>query len=361
MRRPAAKILLLCFASLLGAAVAPDASRAVRRQDAARSVPGQDTDERGRWQNGVTEAWWHDPEQFSEEAMAAARARWRQIGEENLAARSHAWAGDYFVGGDTHGTYMRWSPRAGFVIVSVNKCAATVMGVAHGDVAPAPTFVEFRPVFRRRFSHGAHGGTHGGDAALEAMKYLPVRWRGERLMIDEKDIGGFADYVAGLGDYNGLLAFPLDVNHFMHSLGPDEPRAAPRPLVPPGYEQFLKRPVEAVITSVGRRELATDYSCEFSSDIMSFRDHHESASLTFVTVSAGSEHGLKPGVFLRVSNPDKGENVRLTQVGKLSSTGVIVRDIDERGRETFYDHDAERESVYPKVRAGWKLTTAPSR
>lgn len=360
MRRPAARILLLCFASLLGAGAA-DAARAARRQDAARGVPGQDIDAQGRWENGVTEAWRHDPEQFSEEAMAATRALWRQIGEENAGPKSHPFAGDYFVGGETHGTYMRWSPRAGFVVVSVNKCAALVTGVAHGDVAAAPTFVEFRPVFRRHFSHGAHGHPHGGDLALDAVKYLPVRWRGERLMIDEKDIGDFGDYAAGLGDYNGLLAFPLEVSHFMHSLGPDEPHAAPTPLVPPGYEQLLKRPVEAVITSVGRRKLAADYSCKFSSDIMRFSDHHERASLTFVTVAAGSEHGLKPGAFLRVSNPDKGENVRLTQVGKLSSTGVIVRDIDERGKETFYDHDAERESVYPKVRAGWELTTAPRR
>lgn len=353
--------IALCAALLVWATATTAATVA---RGARPQTPGADVDEHGRWINGVTESWWHDPEQFSAGEVAAARALWRRIGAENGGAKSHAWAGDYFVGGETHGTYMRWSPRAGFVIVGVDKCRATVMGLAYGGVALAGGAVEFRPELRRHFGHDGHelkARDHGGAHA--AMKYLPVAWRGERLMIGEGEIGDFGDYAAGLGDYNGLLVSPFpDLSHFFHRLGPDAGVAAGEtPRVPPGYERFIKRPVEAAITSVGRRRVATDYSVEFTSDIMSFSLPYERASLTTVTVNVGAEHGVKPGTFLRIARPDHGEFVRLTRVGPRSSVGVLARDLDERGRETFYDHDIGGERSYPKVAPGWRLTTEPPR
>src|SRR5689334_621776 len=80
-------------------------------------------DEDGRWVNGVTESWWLG-DGIAETDAAAAAARWKEIGDELARDGAEGSAGDYFVGGETAGTYMRWSPRAGFVIAAVNKCEA---------------------------------------------------------------------------------------------------------------------------------------------------------------------------------------------------------------------------------------------
>jgi hypothetical protein len=84
---------------------------------------------------------------------------------------------------------------------------------------------------------------------------------------------------------------------------------------------------------------------------------YERASLTYVTLNAGSEQGVKDGMVFHVSSPDEGDSVHVVRAGRRSSTAVIVRDVDERGRETYYDREL-RERRRAKVAPGWRLTTS---
>ena len=125
------------------------------------------------------------------------------------------------------------------------------------------------------------------------------------------------------------------------------------PVVPPGYERFLKKPIEARITSVGRRDLRSDYTVKGEHTEQTFAQ----ASVTQVTINAGAERGVKDGMFFRVTRPDDGDVVFVLRAGPRTSTAVVVRMVDESGAETYFDSET-REKHRPKVTRGWRLTTS---
>ncbi|HEX5709254.1 MAG TPA: hypothetical protein VFX96_18265 [Pyrinomonadaceae bacterium] len=321
-------------------------------------------DPSGRWVNGVSEPWWFDAERHAKEDIEAAQRRWRLLGEELADAPRGGWAGDYFIGGETHGSYLRWSPRGGFVLFKVNKCAAQVDDFAFGTVDATPSLVRLLP---ERDMTPADAHAHGHHMS-GATSLLPVSLRGARLLVPEDEMAEFGDYVAGLGKFNQQQFIYYDSSYtYFHRMTDEDIDADARAsdavagtssaavIVPAGYERFLKRPVEGKITRVGRREVKNGYDYQTADGS---GEHHDGlASVTPVTVNVGTRHGAAAGMVLRA--PATGEEIKLTRAGAFSSTGVVVRSLDEHGRETFYDHAAERQSVYPRVAVGWRLTTSP--
>jgi hypothetical protein len=350
---------------------------------AAVTASSAQLDQWGYWENGVTESWWFSSNDFAKEDAVNAVALWKRIGETKPAAGGE-WVGDYFRGSDTHGTYIRWSPEGGFVIAGVNKCEARVVRLTYGKVHATPTVIHFFPEFVKTAAPHGHG--HRAPDSLAVMRFVPVEWGGERFLIREDEVGSFSDFVAGLGEYNFLLNSAPYLFHeseiasqFYTKLSAAKAEAASEgrqeenrertadetetageggrgeiepPVVPPGYEHFLKKPVEATVTAVGGRRVKRK---------LSFKDKfsevfYENVSLTDVTIDAGTEHGLKPGMFLLVREPDWGDRIRIVRAGKRTSTGYVIREVDDRRRETFTDGDAKR--PLPKVAVGWKLTTS---
>lgn len=329
---------------------------------ACAAPAGAQTYSDGRWHNGVTEAWWFAPE--TEPGAPGATARWEAVGEAARTTTGNAWAGDYFIGGSTHGTYLRWSPGGGFVIARVNKCAAQVMGLTHGRAEFTPSLVRFIPEFDVQV--GAHSHGHGATTRQPPaeLRFVPVEWDGRRLLVLEEEMDDFGDYLAGLGRYNDW-----DVYHFLGYTefftqfdGPEGgdggggPAASPkRPNVPPGYERFLKRPVEATVTAVGRSRVERDYTDEGANRSTTYQLAH----LTHVTVNVGTDHGVSAGMLLRVSEPDESGEVRVVSAGRQSSEGVVVYDLDDDdGSAAPTGQAGEREDPSP-VRVGWRLTTSP--
>ena len=363
---------------------------AVRAQQPPEALAQLDGE--GRWVNGVTESWWVG-DGITEADAAGAAARWKEVGDELARAGAAGSAGDYFRGGDTGGTYMRWSPNAGFVIADVSKCEARVRAVIHGRVRATPTLVEFVPEVyrvppRKRDGEEQQPATAKTPAVI---RYVPVEWRGERLLIEEGEMEGFGDYLAGLGEYNGRPDFLYDehtsfftrfevragaagasdsaapfnaddsaanVSGTDKDSGEDGSDArAPHtpPVVPPGYERFLKKPVEATVTAVGRRSLKRDYLVELPYN--SFQ--YNLGSFTRVTISAGTAQGVKDRTVFRVTEPDEGDTVIVLRAGENESEAIVVREVNERGGELFYENGSDREKRHSKVAAGWKLTTSP--
>ncbi len=339
-------------------------------------------DEDGRWVNGVTESWWPGEGITNADATSAA-ARWKEIGDELAREGSEGWAGDYFRGGETSGTYMRWSPRAGFVIAGVNKCEARVRVLVYGRVEATPTLVKFFPeVYKAAPRRGEDESRRQEKAATtpDVIRYVPVEWRGERMLVAEEEMEDFGDFLAGLGDYNGRAAFDYEVtNFFSRSEAHNRPdyseasgesgeaadsgastvsgEAVPYapPVVPPGYERFLKKPVEATVTAVGRVSFKSDYIVELP---YASSRQYDLASLTRVTISAGTAQGVKKRMVFRVTEPDEDDTVIVLRVREHDSDAVVIRDADERGREVYYDKET-REAMHSKVAAGWRLTTSP--
>lgn len=321
------------------------------------ATAGAQTEPYERWENGISEAWWFS-ETASKEEIKSMQSRWQLMAEENRDAAS-AWAGDYFVGGETHGSYLRLAPRGGFVLLKVNKCAAQVEDFSYGKASISATQIQLIPERMLR-PHDPNAHSHGSQHADQ--DFVPVTFRGDRLLIAKREMPDFGDYIAGLGRFNEhSFIYAFDFSPFFFRMREGERAAdaadtADAPVVPPGYERFLKRPITGRIVSVGGRTVRSGYEYKFPSG---GSEWYDLASVTRVTVNVGTTHGAEAGLQLKVVDSD--ETVKLTRVGKTSSTGIIIRSLDESRRETYYDHDAGREVVYPPVAAGRELTTTPFR
>lgn len=311
------------------------------------------TDEWGAWKNGIAEPWWLSSKTFTNQEAETAMARWKVIVPTDSQEVSQSWAGDYYSGGETHGTFVRWSP-AGFVIADVDRCQALVMGLTYGRVKTTGPLIQFTPEFSKSSKLHAHVSSVTREPSV--LSFILVRWRDRLFLIPQNRIQDFADYVAGLGDFNGLHGFNLE-DSFFYSRYAGKDAVANTPVLPQEYQRFLKKPITAKVTAIEGKKLQRNYSDEFTSKTLSFAAQYELASLTFVRVNVGSTRGAKKGMFFRLSEPDLGEIVRLIDVGQTSSRGVLVRSV-ENGKETYYDNDRQRELSYPRVVPGWKLTTA---
>jgi hypothetical protein len=321
-------------------------------------------DQWGYWNNGVTESWWFSAEEFTAEEAADAVARWNAIGADNGLQGASVWAGDYFSGGDTHGTYVRWSQKSGYLMAHVDKCQAKVMGLSYGRVEVMPARIAFYPDLDKviRKSH-VSSHLHSRNPPT-VIRYVPIKWRSKLFLVDESEMSDFGDYLVGLGKFNGREGFlDLEYERFLARATNktkdnrvDEHLAvsdSDQPIVPIGDEHFLKKPVEAAVTSVGKTRVARSYSYE---TLDGAAITHERVLLTFVSVNAGIDKGLKYGMFLRVVNSATGDSVRIVRVGRSSSTGVVIRDLPQEGEPTSEETEERPPS---KIKAGWQLTTSP--
>jgi hypothetical protein len=310
-------------------------------------------DQWGYWQNGVSEPWWFSTAEFTSEEAAKAVVRWNEIGAEKKNS-SHEWAGDYFRGSDVHGTFVRWSPEAGFVIADIDKCQAKVMRVTYGRVNATVTLIEFIPEFRKGSQH--HQTMHSETELLSTIRFVPVRWRGILHLVSPDEISDFGNLAAGLGNYNmgfnpaGWLAYD-----FYYKLNGEESAAAgDLPVVPAGYEQFVKKPIEATIESVGSRRVKRVPT-------VGGPPYYESHST--VVINAGGANGVKRRMIFRVRDSEGDDTVEIIRVRRTSSFGRIVRTLDDYSSETYYDWDTKTGKQFPKryppIAVGWRVTTAP--
>jgi len=176
-------------------------------------------------------------------------------------------------------------------------------------------------------------------------------------------MAGFGNYIAGLGNYNFSDFHYSFSTEFLTRFAPENTdqidKVKDRPsvvVVPDEYAHYLKQPIEATIVRVDRVQMRKTYSYQNLAETGA--THHTApVNLITVVVSAGKAQGLKRGMFLNVIDPRQNERVRILRVGRTSSTGVIVRDLDENYQEVPFDH--ETGDPYLKIVAGRKLTTSP--
>lgn len=290
------------------------------------------------WENGVTERWWVDLSKFSRQELDTAIERWKLIEMDNKNVRPHEWAGGYFTGSDTHGTYMRWSQQTGFVMAQVNKCAAQLMGLSYGRVTISPTSVDF--IFEHHKSSGSHGHTKSHIATPTTIRFVPIKWSYDQYLVQENEMAEFGDFVAGLGKYNQEFVWVDGLEFFARSTSEAKSNYEDLPQVPFSYKHFIKKPIDAEITVVGVPR---------QKRVRSYDDSWQYESHTRVSLNVGAAHGVKRGMYFRVLSSDQGESVKVIRVGQYSSEGIIVRWLDE---------DKQEYARYPKIQVGWQLSTS---
>jgi hypothetical protein len=310
-------------------------------------VPGTPAqlNEHGGWINGVTEPLWFASEGMSQAEIANVQSRWKMLQEENEAASArNEWAGDYYSGNGLHGGFLRWSHSGKFVLLHVNQCAAMVEGASYGQSEAHPSLIQFLPESNKH-APGAHG--HMTKLPL-LLKFIPVKWAGVHYLVLENKITAFGDSVAGLGVYNSISSIEEEEAISFVKMGDkSEGFSKTSPIVPPGYERFIKQPIDARITAVGSSYIKSERADEWYSDL-----------ITPVTINAGRAHGVKPRMEFYVIGSEAYDRFKVRRLGERSSQGVIIRSVRKRPGVSLNQWDDGAELVYAPITVGLQLSTS---
>jgi len=301
------------------------------------------TDQYGRWINGFTEPWMFDSKDYSKEDAVTFQNRWRQL-EGSEKAQTDEWAGFYSVGAETRLFVFRWSPDQGFVFGSVDTCRPNVDYISYGKVRVSTKFLEIDPEVNNPTTR------YTGKAALRytelRTRYLKVKWGDLHYLVPEDKIALFCDYVSGRGGY-GRFGPMNGENYFWQKR--EDGDLFGMPVLPPGYDRYVKRPIEPSIVAFGPKVIKR-------TRVNGGPFYYE--SIIHVRLNLGTRSGLRRGMELYIVDDDCGEYVEITHVDGRASSGVIRRVLDDDRKERYHDWPSDEWKPYPKIRVGQKLTTS---
>jgi hypothetical protein len=301
-------------------------------------------DENKRWYNEFTEHWFYF-NNISENDIRDSIIHWEQIGKD-LENTTNEWSGTFGNGGETHGDYLRWSEKSGFIWLRVNKCQGGPMQIIRGKVSFSLTGVQLIPesIFGEMGSHGKDHSKHN-----QKYEFLFVRWYDVPFLIEKRTISDFADYTAGLGEFNenyqflGILGSP-----FFSKLGVEyNENADELPKFPKGYEKFIKKPVKAKIIAIGKSFRRTDKDNEDWEEL-----------ITEVKLDAGKNKGAISNLFLHFVKEEEHwmEKIIIKRVGATSSWAQIIRSVRKKNCVVSEYNDCEN-FKYTPIKIGLELST----
>lgn len=296
---------------------------------------------------------WHLPSGTDKGEAGALNSRWKALGEE-LKSTASEFAGDYRSGSDMRQSFLRWAPGGGFVYLYVYEHFA-VLDFSYGKVTVAPSEIIFTVERERRAVEV------GGRGEATPRRWVAARWRRSNYLVPAKEIADFGNYVGGFAQYNDFNGPCCEFTPFLAAEARENRQTSfDAPVVPRPYARLMRRPIEATIKFVGRKRVVKDY--RLGGPL--YGTYFERASLTPVRVDAGRRQGVKPGLLFRLADAPEGQYLKIRRAGGAFSEGVIVRDVDDDGRETYYDFNSgakgPERKVFPPVEVGTKVTTSPA-
>lgn len=255
---------------------------------------------------------------------------------ENLKSEDNSlvdeWAGNYspVYSGEVNVEALKLSPKVGFVYLNFYTCLPELRSLDYGNISATPDYVLLT--------------SQSSKLNGQVKKYLRVKWGERHYLVPENEVAEFYKFVAGYGwKQNEYVVFD-----FLMKNEDFEKPITGMPVFPAGYERFVKKPIEATITRVLRREIKTEQSYDGSP---AYKSH------TFIRLNVGTANGVKRGMTFNVAESEDYEKVELLQIGKNSSIGVLIRSLDENKQETLKNWQTNEEKSYPNVAVGWKVST----
>ncbi len=307
---------------------------------ASLSAPAQISDDE-RWATGEYEAWFLSYQRYSKTDAVEAQKKWKHIQAETEQSPANEWAGNYALVCDmceVSLNVLRWSKEAGFVEVYVYTCLPELRGLNLGSLIETPAMLQFIPEYP----------TGSGRKQQPVTNYLKVKWGERHYLIAENKIAEFCDLIAGVNvsDENQKT---MVKGVYLKSSDAEKPIEG-LPVLPEGYEQFLKQPIDAKITGIGKSYVAfeTEYGC-WKREVIP------------VTLNAGSKSGVKVGMTFNSSDESVPGQFEITSVGKNSSRAVFEPYDSEpcEPSEATPEDSEEQEPVEHTIKIGLKLSTRP--
>jgi hypothetical protein len=309
------------------------ASAAVRSQEA----------QYWKWDNGIGHSNW-DLGMEKEDAEKLRRL-WDAIGED-LKTEREGLAGTYLKGGYNAGYFFRWSVGKGYILIPYFD-QSLITDFSYGAVKVVnASEVSFTP--ERDLRKGGRG--IGG---------MPRRWAAVgKYFVPVEMLGEFGEYMAGLGRYNEFNGRCCEFAPEFLAARIDGPGEQVEHPVPPKYARFIKRPVEAEVTFVGKKKVVKDWGYEGKL----YSEALGPVALIPVRINAGSGRGLKRNMLLRlVGQPDFYQYLQVMRVARRTASGYVVRDISSGGKETYKDLETGEEKPLGPVEVGMRVTTSLAR
>lgn len=287
---------------------------------------------------------------LSPEDRKKLETHWDEIGED-LKTETNSFAGTYIESGYESGFLLRWSTKKGFVLIPYYD-ESMISDFSYGKVEiTKDSEIILIPEQEMRGS--------GRRLIKTPRVWIPVN--SSEFLVYKEQIASFGDYYGGFGQFNG---FPRKVlcdgcGHFARRF--DDTKNTPEVslLAPPKYLKFIKKPVTAKITFVGKRRIV-------KSTTVSCCGNEVEASATNILINAGSRQGVKKSLlFLLI---DAGNNfyqvIKITRINKNSSQAVVLRVLDDKRKENYdgdiYDRRSEsyNKIPFPPIHVGTRITTS---
>jgi hypothetical protein len=285
-------------------------------------------DQYGRWVNQFTEEpiYFEAPNYTPREAITFL-TKWRLIEEENAIKTLNEWAGDYSIYSELGGAkVLRWSPQAGFVFFIGGGCEPSVRGINYGKVAFTKNMLQLFPEIQSEDPSLVDKKILDEDVErllktrnFVTDKFVPVKWHGVHWLIPEKQIADFYDYVAGVGRHRPTL-IGWEGGTFLSKKDGHREDENETPSLPPGYERFVKKPLDATIISVGRR---------FLRHIEEEGEEYGDEWVTPVVLNVGSEQGVQKDMVFSVLLSNVSDVIEITKIGKRSSKAEIAHRVSD--------------------------------
>ena len=227
-------------------------------QESGKIDPLKFFDEHKRWYRGNTEAWFYFFD-IPEAEVRKSIEHWEEIGKDLKNLDSSLTKGHYGIGGETHGSYLRWSQEKGFIWLHVDFCQGGPMRILRGRAEIVPEGVVLIPDIVLG-SSGGHGGGHGENSNQpKQFRMVAIMWMDAVYLVQREQLADFADYSAGLGDYNRHSPYLGDNPFLTMGIGGETNGATYSPPVyPRGLERYHKQPIRGSITSIAKSRRVLD-------------------------------------------------------------------------------------------------------
>lgn len=294
------------------------------------------------WENGVGKSRWF-MYHLEKDDVLKLKEKWEEIGN-SIESSTNEFSGTYYQPGYMSGYFLRWSPENGYVFVNY-------FDIEH------PCFFSFEKVLVNGSEIKFIPEYRVDESRCPSNSTAPETWLpadGGKFLIPQNQVKEFADFYAGLREYNG----------FLRKIDGDNPFAVKwqkdfKPnkdfILPQDYEKFIKTPINAEIISVGKT----------SKGKLKDFFYDENVSVTPVQINVGRNNGVEKGMefILLNSDDERHQTLLITSVSGNKSKGKVIRMLSENGKEEFSEYDYEKKDyifkLFTPIEIGLKVTTSP--
>ena len=228
--------------------------------------------------------------------------------------------------------------NSGFTRYNIYTCTPELQNFTFGNVKISPDTIKVFPTF-----------SSYSDKKNEPETYVKVRWGNVKFLVEEDSLFAFAAKAVGLyvePDENSSENLPRWDNYYV--AGNTYVPFVGLPVFPSNYKKYQQLPVRTEIVSVGNKTVVKDLKVingQYSSDTVTYK----------IKINAGSNNKIKVGLILTI--PETKENLIITEVSKNSSTGLVVRWMDD----DFNDEQCRNENSdiipCPTLKTGMNAVT----